>query len=118
MLRFPKRVDKGTTKKPRTKPLPANPDEFCNTIGQKQISSNELFLAPENVRFGAGPYLPRLLRRPIAKAMPPARNCLIARQNGVLQQRINLRFPLLAGEHAVVADAGLHVMAFAVGADR
>src|ERR1044072_3389851 len=41
----------------------------------------------------------------------------IARQDHVLQQRIDLRFPLLAGEHPVVAGAGLHVVALTVRLD-
>src|ERR1700733_15547201 len=35
---------------------------------------------------------------------------LIARQNHILQNRINLVLPALAGEHAVMADAGLHMV--------
>src|SRR3984957_12547916 len=40
----------------------------------------------------------------------------IARQNHILQNRINLVLPALAGEHAVMADAGLHVVALEIRA--
>src|SRR4029077_10970132 len=40
----------------------------------------------------------------------------IARQNHVLQDRINLVLPALAGKDAVMADAGLHVVALEIGA--
>src|SRR6516165_5906258 len=39
----------------------------------------------------------------------------IARQDHVLDDRIDLVFPALAGEHAVMADAGLHVVALEIG---
>src|SRR6202042_2002900 len=42
---------------------------------------------------------------------------LIARQNHVLQNRIDLVLPALAGKHAVMADAGLHVVALEIGAE-
>src|ERR1700685_2535097 len=38
----------------------------------------------------------------------------IARQDHVLDKRIDLVLPALAGEHAVMADAGLHVMPFKI----
>src|SRR6516165_6908724 len=40
----------------------------------------------------------------------------IARQDHVLDDRIDLVFPALAGEHAVMAGAGLHVVALEIGA--
>ena len=40
----------------------------------------------------------------------------IARQNHVLQNRIDLVLPALAGKDAVVPDAGLHVVALEIGA--
>jgi hypothetical protein len=39
----------------------------------------------------------------------------IARQDHVLDDRIDLGLPALAGEHAVVAYAGLHVVALKIG---
>src|SRR6478736_6454206 len=39
----------------------------------------------------------------------------VARQNNVLQQRIDLVLPALAGKHAVIADARLHVVALEIG---
>src|SRR6202030_3029393 len=45
-------------------------------------------------------------------ATSPARS--IARQNHVLQNRINLVLPALAGKDAVVPDAGLHVVALEI----
>src|SRR3984893_6092678 len=41
----------------------------------------------------------------------------IARQDRVAHDRINLAVPALAGKHAVVPDARLHVVALAVGLD-
>src|SRR5581483_11083251 len=41
----------------------------------------------------------------------------LARQDHVAHDRVDLLLPALAGEHAVVADAGLHVMAAFVGPD-
>src|SRR4029077_2445740 len=38
----------------------------------------------------------------------------VARQNHVLQNRINLVLPALAGEHAIMADAGLHMVALEI----
>src|SRR5690348_3187145 len=43
---------------------------------------------------------------------------LIARQDNVFHQRVDLSFPALAAEHAVVADAGLHVVALEIGPQR
>ena len=43
---------------------------------------------------------------------------LVARQDHVLDDRIDLVFPAFAGKHAVVADASLHVGAFEAGAKR
>src|ERR1700722_15555017 len=40
---------------------------------------------------------------------------LVARQNDVLDDRIDLIFPALAAEYAVMADARLHVMAPHIG---
>src|SRR5262245_31659255 len=39
----------------------------------------------------------------------------LARQDDVLQQRIDLVVPAVAAEHAVVPDAGLHVVALEIG---
>src|SRR5579883_2506814 len=46
----------------------------------------------------------------------PSRACSIARQDDVLHQRIDLPLPLAAAEHAIVADARLHMVALEVGA--
>ena len=42
-------------------------------------------------------------------------DALFARQNDVPYQRVNLLFPPRPGEHTVVPDTGLHVVALAVG---
>src|SRR3984893_7126463 len=47
-------------------------------------------------------------------AAPAARS--VARQNHILQNRIDLVLPALAGKDAVVPDAGLHVVALEIGA--
>src|SRR5215831_4070487 len=39
----------------------------------------------------------------------------IARQDRVLQDRIDLVFPALAAEYPLMADAGLHVVALEIG---
>src|SRR6204780_1139110 len=49
-------------------------------------------------------------------ALAGCKSALIARQNHVLQNRINLVLPAFAGKDAVMADAGLHVVALEIGA--
>src|SRR5271169_3717008 len=44
-----------------------------------------------------------------------SRRASIARQNHVLQDRIDLVFPALAGENSIVPDTGLHVVALEIG---
>src|SRR5262249_30882836 len=44
------------------------------------------------------------------------RSALLAGENDVLDQRIDLVGPAVAAEHAIVADAGLHVVALEIGA--
>src|SRR5262245_49371478 len=39
----------------------------------------------------------------------------LARQDDILQERIDLVVPAVAAEHAVMSDAGLHVMALEIG---
>src|SRR5690242_13298778 len=48
----------------------------------------------------------------ITRAQIPSR----IHMHEITQQRIDLVVPALAGEHAVMADAGLHVMHLAIGA--
>jgi hypothetical protein len=48
-----------------------------------------------------------------AKAVSTFKRRSIARQDRIAQDRINLAVPALAGKHAVIADARLHVVALA-----
>src|ERR1700722_17774166 len=66
------------------------------------------------VRPALMPRLPGFRRRYDMARRRRARS--IARQNHILQNRIDLVLPALAREHAVMADAGLHVVALEIRA--
>jgi hypothetical protein len=88
----------------------------CWKIGREGILPNGRSLSVRQI-------CTKSIHRPSRRAQAPtAPQCeraaigpSIARQDHVLDDRIDLGLPALAGEHAVVAYAGLHVVALKIG---
>jgi hypothetical protein len=88
----------------------------CWKIGREGILSNGRSLSVRQI-------CTKSIHRPSRRAQAPtapqreraAIGPSIARQDHVLDDRIDLGLPALAGEHAVVAYAGLHVVALKIG---
>ena len=88
----------------------------CWKIGREGILPNGRSLSVRQI-------CTKSIHRPSRRAQAPtAPQCeraaigpSIARQDHVFDDRIDLGLPALAGEHAVVAYAGLHVVALKIG---